>query len=209
MQLRAFGPLGRRSTLVVVTSVVKTLGGLLVLLWAWRSACALARDRLRAARALGPQPGHRHPFRRRVQAPDEDDRDAAARRPFRQSGLPLPRRKPGRSSRHVFTMIVIAGFGEETVPVGTCSSAWASSSGPASRPGQSIVLITAGYSHWRTIPPRGSPARSRPHHRPGVRNDLRRHGRDLDAHVRARRLRSRRSPSSTGTSRRAAHLVFK
>jgi membrane protease YdiL (CAAX protease family) len=37
-QLRGFGPLGRLSILVIVlTSVVKPLGGLLVLLWAWRS----------------------------------------------------------------------------------------------------------------------------------------------------------------------------
>jgi membrane protease YdiL (CAAX protease family) len=38
MQLRGFGPLGLLSILVIVlTSVVKPLGGLLVLLWAWRS----------------------------------------------------------------------------------------------------------------------------------------------------------------------------
>ena len=37
-QLRGFGPLGLLSILVIVlTSVVKPLGGLLVLLWAWRS----------------------------------------------------------------------------------------------------------------------------------------------------------------------------
>ena len=37
-QLRGFGPLGVLSILVIVlTSVVKPLGGLLVLLWAWRS----------------------------------------------------------------------------------------------------------------------------------------------------------------------------
>src|SRR6476660_1690909 len=38
VQLRGFGPLGVLSILVIVlTSVVKPLGGLLVLLWAWRS----------------------------------------------------------------------------------------------------------------------------------------------------------------------------
>src|SRR6266853_5223273 len=37
-QLRGFGPVGVLSILVIVlTSVVKPLGGLLVLLWAWRS----------------------------------------------------------------------------------------------------------------------------------------------------------------------------
>ena len=37
-QLRGFGPLGLLSILVIVlTSVLKPLGGLLVLLWAWRS----------------------------------------------------------------------------------------------------------------------------------------------------------------------------
>ena len=37
-QLRGFGPLGLLSILaIVLTSVVKPLGGLLVLLWAWRS----------------------------------------------------------------------------------------------------------------------------------------------------------------------------
>jgi membrane protease YdiL (CAAX protease family) len=37
-QLRGFGPLGLLAILVIVlTSVVKPLGGLLVLLWAWRS----------------------------------------------------------------------------------------------------------------------------------------------------------------------------
>ena len=47
-QLRGFGPLGLLSILVIVlTSVVKPLGGLLVLLWAWRS-----HTQLRATKEL-------------------------------------------------------------------------------------------------------------------------------------------------------------
>ena len=63
-QLRGFGPLGLLSILVIVlTSVFKPLSAILVLLWAWAVADAMARDRLRATQELDWQSGRWHRFR--------------------------------------------------------------------------------------------------------------------------------------------------
>ena len=66
-QLRGFGPLGLLSILVIVlTSVFKPLGGLLVLLLGLAIAYAMARHRLRATKELDWQPRRRRRFRLRV-----------------------------------------------------------------------------------------------------------------------------------------------
>ena len=66
-QLRGFGPLGLLSILVIVlTSVVKPLGGLFGASVGLAIAYAMARHRLRATKELDWQPRHRRRFRLRV-----------------------------------------------------------------------------------------------------------------------------------------------
>ena len=115
-QLRGFGPLGLLSILVIVlTSAVKPLGGLLVLLWAWRSHTpwrdiGYARPRSWiASLAVGVVFGC--VFKVLMKAIVMPLLDAPEINSAYHYAIGNRAALPGL----VFTMIVGAGFGEETI----------------------------------------------------------------------------------------------
>ena len=191
-QLRGFGPLGLLAVLVIVlTSVVKPLGGLLVLLWAWRSHTPwrdIGYVRPRSwlgSLAVGIVFG------------------CALKLLLKAIVMPLLGAPEINSAYHyvignraalpglMFTMIVGAGFGEETIFRGFLFERLGKLFGTGTG-----AKVSDRPAHLRGVCPRplrqsrASRRRTGDDHGSRLRDDLRRHGPDLDGDVRACCVRS-------------------
>ena len=109
---------------------------------------------------------------------------AAARRPCNQSRLPLPGRKPGCTPGVVFTMIVGAGFAEETLFRGYLFERLGKLFGTGAGAKVSIVLLTSAlFASGPLLQPGAAWRRTGDDHGPRLWDDLRNHGPDLDGDV--------------------------
>jgi membrane protease YdiL (CAAX protease family) len=114
-------------------------------------AHAMARDRLRQAQQLDRHRDGGHGFRVRVQIPDEGDRDATTWcSPINQAFHYLAGNRAALPAA-IYVMIVVAGFGEETVFRGYLIERFRKLFGTSVWANTSIVLLTSawfGLAHY-------------------------------------------------------------